>query len=498
MKIAPFHGRSTVGTIDSTQITGAILLNQLSAGGASQMLAGRTDTGVLEFGTMAGAITVSYNNAGTITATLATVELNKITTGSANQILIARTDTGVLEYGTVGTDVAFSYNNAGVITATVSSYSGANGTLAIAKLVAGGASQMLVARTDTGILEYGTFAGAITTSYNNAGTITATLATVALNKITAGGASQVLVGRTDTGVLEYGTVGGAITISYNNAGSITATLATVALSSITVGGASQMLVGRTDTGILEYGTMSGDITVSYNNAGTITATLATVGVAKGGTGLTSATAYAVLCGGTTSTDAFQSIASVGTTGQVLTSNGASALPTFQNVYSLLFAATADATVTNTVTETSIVGSGTGSLTLPANFFTAGRTVRVLVRGKYSDAAVPGTLTIKVKLGSTVILTTGAQTPTGTLTNEGFSVTGLITCRTTGATGTVYGQGDTVTHSAATTHAEWEMTNTGTQTVDTTGTLAVDVTATWGTADASNSITGTNALVEALG
>lgn len=53
-------------------------------------------------------------------------------------------------------------------------------------------------------------------------------------------------------------------------------------------------------------------------------------VADGGTGLSSATAYAVLCGGTTSTAAFQSIASVGTSGQILTSNGAGALPTFED------------------------------------------------------------------------------------------------------------------------------------------------------------------------
>jgi len=52
-------------------------------------------------------------------------------------------------------------------------------------------------------------------------------------------------------------------------------------------------------------------------------------VVGGGTGATSATAYAVQCGGTTSTAAHQSVASVGTTGQVLTSNGAGALPTFQ-------------------------------------------------------------------------------------------------------------------------------------------------------------------------
>jgi|DEB19_MinimDraft_3_1074340.scaffolds.fasta_scaffold50992_2 hypothetical protein len=54
-------------------------------------------------------------------------------------------------------------------------------------------------------------------------------------------------------------------------------------------------------------------------------------VSDGGTGRTSATAYGVLCGGTTSTGAHQSIASVGTSGQVLTSNGAGALPTFQSI-----------------------------------------------------------------------------------------------------------------------------------------------------------------------
>lgn len=57
----------------------------------------------------------------------------------------------------------------------------------------------------------------------------------------------------------------------------------------------------------------------------------TIGVGNGGTGRTSATAYAVVCGGTTSASALQSIASVGTSGQVLTSNGAGALPTFQTI-----------------------------------------------------------------------------------------------------------------------------------------------------------------------
>jgi hypothetical protein len=52
-------------------------------------------------------------------------------------------------------------------------------------------------------------------------------------------------------------------------------------------------------------------------------------VPDGGTGVASTTAYAVVCGGTSSTAALQPVASVGTSGQVLTSNGAGALPTFQ-------------------------------------------------------------------------------------------------------------------------------------------------------------------------
>lgn len=56
-------------------------------------------------------------------------------------------------------------------------------------------------------------------------------------------------------------------------------------------------------------------------------------VSSGGTGRATATAYAVICGGTTATGPFQSVASVGTTGQVLTSNGVGALPTMQTGFS---------------------------------------------------------------------------------------------------------------------------------------------------------------------
>lgn len=81
-----------------------------------------------------------------------------------------------------------------------------------------------------------------------------------------------------------------------------------------------------DTTITRLG--AGDIAVEgnaiYRAGGT------DVPVADGGSGRSDATAYAVICGGTTSTGAHQSIAGVGTSGQVLTSNGAGALPSFQD------------------------------------------------------------------------------------------------------------------------------------------------------------------------
>ena len=77
-----------------------------------------------------------------------------------------------------------------------------------------------------------------------------------------------------------------------------------------------------------------------------------IAVADGGTARSTATAYAVICGGTTATGAHQSIASVGTSGQVLTSNGAAALPTFQ--------ATGDVTAAANMTDNTIVRGDGGA------------------------------------------------------------------------------------------------------------------------------------------
>jgi hypothetical protein len=64
-----------------------------------------------------------------------------------------------------------------------------------------------------------------------------------------------------------------------------------------------------------------------NGSGTLS--FGTLGVAGGGTGLSTTTAYGLIAAGTTSTGNFQQVSGTGTSGQVLTSNGAGALPTWQ-------------------------------------------------------------------------------------------------------------------------------------------------------------------------
>jgi len=68
------------------------------------------------------------------------------------------------------------------------------------------------------------------------------------------------------------------------------------------------------------------VSAAVNLSSQVTSTLP---VSHGGTGDTSLTAYAVLAGGTTSTGALQQVSGLGTSGYVLTSNGASTLPTWQ-------------------------------------------------------------------------------------------------------------------------------------------------------------------------
>lgn len=135
-------------------------------------------------------------------------------------------------------------------------------------------------------------------------------------------------------------------------------------------------------------------------------------VAQGGTGLTSTTAYAVLCGGTTSTGNLQSIAGVGTSGQVLTSNGAGALPTFTTLQQGNIGAWVNFNGTGTVAirasgnVSSITDNGTGDYTV--NITTA------LTDANYSAVGTCGFGSSNSYSGSNVPYVSGpVATPTTT-------------------------------------------------------------------------------------
>lgn len=150
-------------------------------------------------------------------------------------------------------------------------------------------------------------------------------------------------------------------------------IATQAASAVTITGGS--ITGITDITIADGGTGAstaggartnlglGSIATQESNNVTITggtvSGITDITVADGGTGRSTATAYAVLCGGTTSTGAHQSIASVGTSGQVLTSNGAAALPTFQTL-DVDFTPSSEITVA-TGTQTYAAAHGLGAI-----------------------------------------------------------------------------------------------------------------------------------------
>lgn len=163
-----------------------------------------------------------------------------------------------------------------------------------------------------------TFAGATSTEtlggtlvVANGGTGAATLTshgvllgngTSAVTATAAGTTGQVLTGVTGSAPTFQSPAASSISITGDSGGALT--------------GASFTFTGGT-TGL------------TFAGSGSTETLGGTLVVANGGTGRASSTAYAVICGGTTSTAAQQSIAGVGTSGQVLTSNGAGALPTFQ-------------------------------------------------------------------------------------------------------------------------------------------------------------------------
>lgn len=159
---------------------------------------------------------------------------------------------------------------------------------------------------------------------------------------------------------------------------------------------------------------------------------------------------------------------------------------------ILFAQISATGPSATTTETAITGTGTGTLTLPASRLGAGSTLHYRWIGYLATTGTP-TLEIKVKLGSTVLSDSGAQTLSAITGNGLVVVEGDIMTTTApqGAAPTI-GQGDMRYY--APTLTGLPMVSTSTTTINTGVTQAFSITAQFSSAT-GNSATFTNGTLE---
>src|SRR3989344_4353516 len=139
-------------------------------------------------------------------------------------------------------------------------------------------------------------------------------------------------------------------------------------------------------------------TTGAGSLGSLTLTTTALTPAYGGTGLSSLTTYAVLTGGTTSTGNLQQVSGLGTSGQVLTSNGAGALPSWQAATG--GANTALSNLSSVALNAALVadtagGYDFGSATIPwADIYFAGTSITPGTNNfKFTGASTSGTRTI---------------------------------------------------------------------------------------------------------
>jgi hypothetical protein len=304
---------ATSGSDYAPATSGSAILYGNGAGGFSSVTIG---TGV----SFAGGTLSATGSGGTVTSVTGTSPVVS-SGGTTPAISMAAATTSVNGYLT-STDWN-TFNNKGSGTVTAVSVASANG---FAGTSSGGATPALTLTTSiTGVLKGNGAAISAATSGTDYSAGTSALITGILKSTTTTGALSIAVAA-DFPTLNQSTTGSAATLTtpraiYGNNFDGSAALTQVIASTY----------GGTGNGFTKFsGPTTAEKTFTLPDAtATILTSNAAVTVAQGGTGIATTTAYGVITGGTTSTGNFQN-AGAGTTGQVLTSNGAAALPTWQS------------------------------------------------------------------------------------------------------------------------------------------------------------------------
>jgi hypothetical protein len=184
------------------------------------------------------------------------------------------------------------------------------------------------------------------------------------------------------------------------------------------------------------------------------------------------------------TNAEFAVAQSGTTYKVKRGN----LYPYPVVYGLFSQTGNSATISGTTSESSIVGTGIGSLSVPANGFSVGDSFNCTMIGHLSSKN-NDTLTIKVKSGSVILGQMGAITMPQ-CTNQHYHLQIYFTIRTIGGAGTssiMSGGNFTYSKDASNTFEGEDFSELNNSTFDTTINNSLDITAQWSSSDVANSI-----------
>lgn len=186
----------------------------------------------------------------------------------------------------------------------------------------------------------------------------------------------------------------------------------------------------------------------------------------------------------------------GTTLQGLSAQG---FPVSTSLYTNTSNGTA---VSNTTTETSLFTGATASagstLTIEAGSPAAGSVYRLRLDAPYTTTGTP-TLRLRIKLGSTSVGdTTAFNATTGTANGRSF-VEAYIFVDSVGASGSVRAElfGNLMPTPSGTATPAFFVGSLGAVTIDFTANQTIDVSAQWGTASASNTITMQRASIERI-
>ncbi len=486
---------TTLGTISSGTWAGTTIAVAHGGTGKTSFTAynvicgGTSTTGALQnaSGTMTSGYVLTANGTSSLPSWQAIVSGVSSVSGTSNQIDVSPTtgnvvvsidaayvgQTSITTLGTIatgvwngsviglsygGTNHALTASNGGIVWSDASKLNILSGTATAGQLLLSGSSATPAWSTST----YPATNAANTLLYASSSNTMAALATAT---------SAVL-----TTVSSVPTWASDLSVGLGGTGNTTFTAYSVICAGTTATGAFQNVSGLGTSGYVltsngaaalptwqaaaggGIGTLDADsgsatgstVTISGGSTGLTTsgssATIDLTGtlvVANGGTGIATTTAYAVICGGTTATGAFQHVSGLGSSGYVLTSNGAGALPTWQagggGGTGITWNDQTSGTVTMAVNNGYVIDNGASlvTLTLPA---TAALGSLFIVAGKSAGGWI-----IDVASGQTIhVGSTASTASTGTVASSNQYDCITLVCVTANTTFVAYGiQGNVV-------------------------------------------------------